>query len=87
MEAIAEKYLGQLCDRLKETGVQLQLQPGLAAKLMPMEKGKEGARQIRRQVQQLVADPLASYLLGWEMPPKTVCGAWVEGKMQFESLG
>jgi ATP-dependent Clp protease ATP-binding subunit ClpB len=86
MQAVAEKYLQQLCMRLKETGIDLQWQPGLAAKLMPKEKGHDGARQVRRQIQHLVEDPLATFLLSCDTPPKTLRGAWVEEKMVFESL-
>ena len=84
LEKIAEKCLCQLQQRLKDSGIQLNFPADLAARLIPAGTPKGGAREIRRQVQRLVEDPLAAFLLTCEIPPQTVWGAWVEGKMTFQ---
>ncbi len=63
METIAWKYLRQLQQRTGETGTQLQVPRELAAWLGERCRGKDGARHLRRLIQQEVEGPLASYLL------------------------
>ena len=63
MEAIAQKYLQALCDRLEELGVKLTLPENLAGYLTGHCKAKDGARYLRRLVQDEVEGPLAEYLL------------------------
>ncbi len=63
MEAIAWKYLRQLQDRAAGMGIQLQVPQELVAFLCAGCRGKDGARQLRRQVQSRVEGPLASFLL------------------------
>ena len=63
MEHIAEKYLSQLCRRAENTGVTLQLPTGTAGYLQKKCRGKDGARQLRRLVQEELENPLAAALL------------------------
>ena len=63
MEIIAGKYLRQLQDRAETAGTQLLIPQELAAWLGRRCKGKDGARNLRRLVQNEVEAPLASFLL------------------------
>ena len=63
MEAIAGKYLKELCARLADTGVQLTLPEELTKYLADRCKTQDGARYMRRLVQDQVEGPLAEYLL------------------------
>ncbi len=63
MEAIAGKYLQELQNRLAEMGIQLILTKELAAFLARQCKAKDGARFLRRLVQDRVEGPLAEHLL------------------------
>ena len=63
MEAIARKYLSQLRQRMENQGILLVLPEDLAASLGAQVKPKDGARQLRRLVQQRVEGPLAEFLL------------------------
>ena len=79
MEAIAGKYLGQLQDRAKKRGMELQLPGELAGMLAGRCGGKGGARQLRGLVQSKVEEPLAGFLLGCADHPGVVRGA-IEGE-------
>ena len=63
MEAIARKYLNQLQNRMAAVGTQLILPEELAAKLGSQCKAKDGARHLRRLVEQQVEGPLSEFLL------------------------
>ena len=63
MEGIAAKHLQALCRRTSENGYQLQYPEELPKRLCAMACGKDGARQLRRLVQDQVEGPLAAYLL------------------------
>ena len=63
MQAIAVKYLEQLKTRMAAAGVQLTLPEELAQKLARQCKPKDGARHLRRLVQQQVEGPLSEFLL------------------------
>ena len=72
MEAIAWKYLGQLQSRTAAMGTQLQYPQEAAAYLLSKCPGKDGARQLRRLVQNEVEGPLASHLLRCAKRPAKV---------------
>ena len=72
MEAIAGKYLRELTGRAGERGIRLTLPDGLAASLGKSCRGKGGARQLRRMVQDRVEGPLASHLLSCTAKPKKI---------------
>ena len=63
MEAIASKYLEQVESRAASMGVALQLPEELKASLAAQCRGKGGARQLRRLVQEQVEGPLSECLL------------------------
>ena len=63
LEAVAEKYLTQLKDRVSRLGIQLQLPQGLNTFLATRCHTPDGARGLRRLVQQEVETPLAALLL------------------------
>ena len=70
MEAIAGKYLRELQTRVGGQGIRLTLPETLAASLGRECKGKGGARQLRRMVQDRVEGPLAVHLLSCAAQPK-----------------
>ena len=70
MELIAGKYLRELTGRAGERGIRLILPEGLAASLGRSCRGKGGARQMRRMVQDRVEGPLAVHLLSCAAKPK-----------------
>ena len=84
MDAIAEKYLTQLRDRLVKVGVQLQLPEELAHSLGSRCSSKEGARALRRLIQQEVENPLATVLLKGSRKLSKIKGTLKEGKLQFQ---
>ncbi len=63
LEKVAQKYLEQLRKRLASSGTQIQFPEELAPWLAVKCKSKDGARQLRRLVQQEVEGPLAEFLL------------------------
>ena len=81
LEQIAGKYLKELQTRADGQGIRLQLPDTLAASLGRDCRGKGGARQLRRIVQDRVEGPLAVHLLGCATQPKKVLA-----KMEGESL-
>ncbi len=83
MEAIADKYLQQLQQRTAAMGIQLQLPEELSPLLREMCRGKGGARQMRKLVQDMVEGPLAQFLLQSARRPSKVKGTLVEGKLVF----
>ena len=72
MEQITQKYLEALQQRTCEQGIRLQYDCELASHLGKIGKGKGGARQLRRVVQDQVEGPLAAYLLGCNRKPAAV---------------
>ena len=83
MEAIAWKYLRQLQSRTAAIGTQLQLPQDAAAFLLEKAGGKDGARQLRRLVQNEVEGPLAAFLLGCSRRPGKVKLQLEAGKVSF----
>ena len=79
MEAIADKYLNALCRRLTEIGIQLTLPKELPGHLVSHCKSKDGARYLRRLVQDAVEGPLAEYLLRCNKRPSKI-DAKLEGE-------
>ena len=72
MEAIVRKYLTLLQNRTAVQGIQLQLPEELAHHLGKIGKGKGGARQLRRVVQEQVEGPLAAFLLSCSRRPGVI---------------
>ena len=72
MVAIAEKYLRQLQQRSEAAGCQLVIDRELPGWLADRCRGKDGARQLRRVIQDKIEGPLASWLLGFSRRPTRV---------------
>ena len=85
MEAIARKYLSQLKTRTAALGIQLQLPDELPGELEKQCRGKGGARQLRRLVQDRIEGPLAAYLLQCSRRPGNVKGLLENGELLFQS--
>ena len=83
MEAIAGKYLSQLQQRTASAGIQLQLPEELCPLLREKCRGKGGARQMRKLVQDMVEGPLAQFLLQSARRPSKIKGTLQEGKLVF----
>jgi len=83
MEAIAGKYLDQLCGRTASMGIRLRLPGELAGFLCTRCRGRDGARQLRRLVQSEVEGPLASFLLRCSGRPAEICGKLEQRKLCF----
>ena len=82
---IVEKYLEQLQKRAADNGLQLILPEELADALAKLCKGKDGARQVRRVVQQRVEGALADYLLGNARKCGKIYGQWIGDGLSFHS--
>ena len=80
---IARKYLRELTLRSQKAGVQLQLSDDVVSLLQCKTTARDGARQIRRLVQEQVEGPLATFLLA--NPKKNLCvhGVAEEGKLRL----
>lgn len=85
MERIAEKYLERLRNRAETSGIRLRLPEELAEKLGKQSAGKNGARQLRRIVQEQVEGPLSEFLLRCGKKPTKVVGCWQKGKVEFST--
>ena len=83
LETIAEKYLCQLRERMQNMGVQLQLPGELAASLAAQCKAKNGARHLRRLVQEQVEGPLAEFLLRSGKKMTKLRGDLEQNRLQF----
>ena len=83
MEAIARKYLRQLQERAAVLGTQLQMPQELPGFLLEKCPGKDGARQLRRLVQNEVEGPLASFLLRCSRKPARVKLRLEAGEISF----
>lgn len=84
MEAIAWKYLHALQERTAAIGIQLQLPQELAPALCAKCRGRDGARQLRRLVQNEVEGELANFLLRCSRKPPRVRGRMEEGALCFQ---
>jgi len=85
MEIIVGKFLALLQKRTGTQGIRLELPPDLASHLGSMERGKGGARNLRRIVQEQVEGPLATFLLECSRKPECVNLRLEEGKIRFEN--
>jgi ATP-dependent Clp protease ATP-binding subunit ClpA len=84
LEAVARKYLRQMQIRLAANGIQLEFSEGLAVHLARQCKPKDGARQLRRSIQQQVEGPLAEFLLRTARKVTKVYGALEDGQISFQ---
>jgi ATP-dependent Clp protease ATP-binding subunit ClpA len=84
LEEIARKYLRELTQRSKNAGIQLRLDDEVVRLLRCKASAKDGARQIRRLVQEQVEGPLAAFLLTSGKKAACVQGAVEDGKLRFQ---
>lgn len=63
MVGIAQKYFDQLKTRLAASGIQLTVEDAVATNFASQCKPKDGARHLRRMIQEEVEGPLAEFLL------------------------
>ena len=83
LTAIARKYLLEVERRLENMGVQLRFPEELAQNLAKRCGQKEGARNMRRLVQEEVEGPLAAILLKSSKKPSKIRASYKEGVLQF----
>ena len=84
MQAITRKYLCSLLDRAAAGGIQLLLPEDLPQHLTLDRKGKGGARQLRRMIQQQVEGPLSVFLLSNPGKHGKIKANWVSDRLIFE---
>ena len=84
LEKVAQKYLEQLKVRLSARNMELELPAELAANLVKCCKPTDGARQMRRLIQEKVENPLADHLLEKDGRNGCVCGIWQDGTLRFK---
>jgi len=84
MESIIKKYLQELSKRSLSAGIQLQLPEELIGLLKNKISKVDGARQIRRLVQEKVEGPLAVFLLQTGKKTLKVQGVLKDGMLQFQ---
>ena len=83
MKGIAAKHLRELSQRTVAGGYTLQLPEELPQRLCAMASGKDGARQLRRLVQDQVEGPLAAHLLKTGKKSGRIKGVWTEEGISF----
>lgn len=83
METIAQKYLSELKQRCQDSGLQLYLPQELAKVLCAPNGGKDGARRLRRSVQDRVEGPLAMFLLQSGKRTGKIRGTLENGELTF----
>lgn len=83
MTAIGEKYLQELISRLAVMDMKLHVPEDLATRLAEKCKSKDGARYLRRLVQDEVEGPLAEYLLTCSKKPGVVEVMWGERGLEI----
>ena len=83
MQAIAQKYLTALTERVAAMGIQLRLPDSLAEHLCKQCKGRDGARHLRRLIQKEVEGPLAVFLLSCDCKPLQIQGCLENSEIEF----
>ena len=84
LEAVAEKYLDQLRQRLMVSSIKLELPGELKHHIAVQCKPTDGARQIRRIIQQQVEGPLADHLLRNDKKITKLRGILENNTLRFE---
>lgn len=87
LEAIAQKYLDQLVSRLGKLNVHLLINGELAMWLAQECNPKDGARHLRRLVQEKVEGPLSEFLLRAQKQPGKIKLLLRDGVLVFQSAG
>ncbi len=84
VEGIVCKYLKQLQQRSAAAGIDLDMPEDLPKLLGAVSGKKDGARQLRRMVQDRVEGPLAAHLLATGKKNAKIKALWQEGSLQFQ---
>ena len=84
LEEIANKYLDQLRQRIGGMGMHLQLPEELPKWLAGQCRAKDGARHLRRLVQEKVEGPLSEFLLRNTKKVTKIKGNLRDGCLQFQ---
>ncbi len=84
MEQIAAVFLEQLQSRCLASGMQLQLSEDIVPWISAEAGKKDGARQLRRLVQERVESPLAEFLLKNGRRPGKIHGRRAENGVTFQ---
>ena len=85
LQAVADKYLCQLTDRLSRKNIRLVLPEGLGSYIASLCKPADGARHIRRIVQQQVEGPLVDHMLDRGEIHGTLNGFLDNGSVYFSA--
>ena len=85
MTEIAEKYIRQLKERLSVSGIQLTVDKEVASYFSLRSKPKDGARHLRRMVQEEIEGPLAEFLLSAPKKATRIHCMMQEEKVLFEN--
>ena len=85
VEAIINKYLQQLQTRTAKGGVQVTFPEDLAKRLGGTVSGRDGARQLRRLVEDRVEAPLAAFLLNYDKRSAKIKSKWQGDELKFYS--
>lgn len=83
VEAIVDKYLHQLTSRTAQSGIRLKLPDDLAARLSRDGKTRNGARQLRKLVDERVEGPLSSFLYTQDRLPEEIEAKWSGEDLEF----
>ena len=83
LEGIVKNYLQQLQQRAAANGIQVLLPEDLPARLCSGAGKRDGARQLRRLVQEQVEGPLGLYLLQTGKKGGKVKARWEQGALSF----
>ena len=81
---IAEKYLQQLKKRMENISIHLETDGELAAHLSEQCKPRDGARNLRRIMQEQVESPLAQELLRSSKKPSSIRVMLQDGAVRFQ---
>ena len=83
MEEVTDVFLGELQARCMVAGFQLQLSEDVSRMVSTMAGKKDGARQLRRLVQEQVETPLAGFLLKNSKRPVKIYGEKKGEQVEF----
>jgi ATP-dependent Clp protease ATP-binding subunit ClpB len=85
LTAIAGKYIQELVARMETMGIQLQLPEMVAENLSGRCRQREGARCLRRLVQEEIEGPLATLLLKSSRQPTKIRGTYKDGILHLQA--
>ena len=84
LTGILRKFICLLLQRSAAGGLQLELPPELPEQLLCKLKPTDGARGLRRLVEQQVESPLAGFLLQCADQPSKILAKWTDDSLTFQ---